>query len=247
MQSPVLVSNVTGVSWVCSALSVYDEVTSHWFTLGPQLNPGWAWGLNLWPMAGAVWWPPAWGRAWGTEPLNVSRCWKLQICSFWTLHDAVRAWSPLTLWDPSEPLWAVHSDGQQHLEQGKTPCSPLCCSLRELRHPEDKSPFSQGSPSWDRDVTCLPRLPPVQQGALGFALSPGAGDQSFHLLVLLLPSFLWHLAQQIWLSPCPGNVGGLRCDTSVVCRDWASAEGWPSLSPCSDLAVAESWAIQGFG
>lgn len=39
MQSLMSVLNVTGVSWVCSALSVYDEVSSRWFTLGPQLNP----------------------------------------------------------------------------------------------------------------------------------------------------------------------------------------------------------------
>lgn len=112
---------------------------------GLSWTQGWAWGLNLWSMSSVVTSCLRQSmRNWALECQQVFKAADSLFLSFSQFYKSLIALCgvPQSL---SLSLWAARLDSQQHLEQGKKPCSPLCCSLGELRHPEDKSPFSQGS------------------------------------------------------------------------------------------------------
>lgn len=220
MQSLMSVLNVTGVSWVCSALSVYDEVTSRWFTLGPQLNPRLSLRVEL--------------VTHGTSSV-VTSCLR-QSTRSWTLKSqqllkaADLLFVSFTQWCKSlksldfvavpQSLSVRSMVSQWHLEQDEN-LVLLCAAV--WGNSGTPREWGSKSSSWDRGVCNLPTQAPSSAARSAWVCLVTWRGWSVFSLADFVASILSVMSCMADLVTClPWKYEWFEM---WKCRDWDSAEG----------------------
>lgn len=186
---------------------------------GLSWTQGWAWGLNLWPMARAAWWPPAWGRIRGAGLSKVSSCRKLQFC-FLSFTQWCKSPKSLDFVAVPQSLSVRSMVSQRHLEQDEN-LVLLCAAV--WGNSGTPREWGSKSSSWDEGVCNLPTQAPSSAARSAWVCLVTWRGWSVFSLADFVASILSVMSCMADLVTClPWKYEWFEM---WKCRDWASAEG----------------------